>query len=468
MEPRTLKFISAACGADLLSGNPQLLIHRICTDSRLVQPGDLFVALPGERFDGHDFLGEVLRKGAAAVLVRHGRAPASPAGCPVLSVPDTRKALGRLAARYRADFPLPVIAVAGSNGKTTTKDLIASVLKQKFSTLASEASFNNDIGVPMTLLRLEQAHQAAVLEAGTNHPGELAQLLQMIRPRLGVLTSIGREHLEFFGDLAGVAEEEGWLAESLSADGKLFINGDDPWTERIAHRARTPVVRVGFGSGNHWCAEDIRMDQQGATFLVATPQTDFSGEYRIHLLGRHQVLNALYAIAIGAEMGLCRTEIQRGLADCRPAKMRMQLSDLHGVQVLDDAYNANADSMAAALETFHALPCKGRRIAVLGDMAELGRNSEAAHEEVGRRAAQLGVAQLFAIGKMAPALARGARSAGLHRLLEFSDVDAAAAALKSFIKPGDSLLLKASRAAKFERITEALRRTEPNGKGEQK
>jgi len=471
MEPRTLKFIAAACGADIVSGNPELFLHRVCTDSRQVQPGDLFIALPGEHFDGHDFLGEVLRKGPAALLVRHGRAPASPTDCPVLCVPDTRKALGRLAARYRADFPLPVIAVAGSNGKTTTKDLIASVLKQKFATLASEASFNNDIGVPMTLLKLEQAHQAAVLEAGTNHPGELGQLLQIIRPRFGVLTSIGREHLEFFGDLEGVAEEEGWLAESLSTNGKLFINGDDPWTERISHRARTPVIRVGFGSGNHWCAEDIRIDQQGATFLVATPQTEFSGEYRISLLGRHQVLNALYAIALGAEMGLRRAEIQRGLTECRPAKMRMQLSEQNGVQVLDDAYNANADSMAAALETLRDLPCKGRRIAVLGEMAELGQHSEAAHEQVGRLAAELGIAQLFAIGRMAPALARGARSAGLHRLFEFADVDTAAAALKSFVKPGDSLLLKASRASKFERITEVLRGPEPtppNGKGQHK
>jgi hypothetical protein len=217
MEPRPLNFIAAACGGNLVSGDERLLVRRICTDSRQVQAGDLFIALPGDRFDGHDFLGEVLRKGAAALMVRHGRAPASPNSASIITVADTRKALGRLAASYRVDFRLPVVAVAGSNGKTTTKDLIASVLKQRFPTLFSEASFNNDIGVPMTLLRLEQTHQAAVLEAGTNHPGELAQLLEMIRPRFGVLTSIGREHLEFFGDLAGVAEEEGWIAELRTA-----------------------------------------------------------------------------------------------------------------------------------------------------------------------------------------------------------------------------------------------------------
>jgi UDP-N-acetylmuramoyl-tripeptide--D-alanyl-D-alanine ligase len=460
MEARPLKFIAAATGGEMMSGDGHLLIRRVCTDSRLVQAGDLFIALPGDRFDGHDFLGEVLRKGAAALLVRHGRAPVSPNSCGIIAVADTRKALGRLAARYRADFGLPVIAVAGSNGKTTTKDLLASVLKQRFPTLSSEASFNNDIGVPMTLLRLEQTHQAAVLEAGTNHPGELAQLLRIIKPRFGVLTSLGREHLEFFGDLAGVAEEEGWIAESLPPDGKLFIHGDNPWSERVAHRGRTAIVRAGFGADNDWRASGVRMDYQGSTFLVEAPHAEFNGEYRMNLLGRHQVLNALYAIALGAELGLARAEIQRGLAECRPAKMRMQLWEQNGIQVLDDAYNANADSMAAALETFRELPCKGRRIAVLGDMAELGAHTEAAHQEVGRRAAELGVAQLFAVGKMAPALARGARSAGLNRLFEFADVETAAAALKSFVKAGDTLLLKASRASRFERITELLRKGE--------
>jgi UDP-N-acetylmuramoyl-tripeptide--D-alanyl-D-alanine ligase len=460
MEPRPLNFIAAACGGNLVSGDERLLVRRICTDSRQVQAGDLFIALPGDRFDGHDFLGEVLRKGAAALMVRHGRAPASPNSASIITVADTRKALGRLAASYRVDFRLPVVAVAGSNGKTTTKDLIASVLKQRFPTLFSEASFNNDIGVPMTLLRLEQTHQAAVLEAGTNHPGELAQLLEMIRPRFGVLTSIGREHLEFFGDLAGVAEEEGWIAESLPPDGKLFINGDNPWSERVAHRARTPVVRAGFGAGNDYRASGARLDHQGSAFAVQAPEAEFSGEYRINLLGRHQIQNALYAIALGAELGLRPAEIRRGLAECRPAKMRMQLWELNGVQILDDAYNANADSMAAALETFRDLPCKGRRIAVLGDMAELGAHCEAAHEEVGRRAAELGVVQLFAVGKMAPALARGARGAGLNRLFEFADVEAAAAALKSFVKAGDALLLKASRSSRFERITELLRKGE--------
>ena len=375
----------------------------------------------------------------------------------MIAVEDTRKALGQLAARYREDFALSLVAVSGSNGKTTTKDLIASVLRHKVATLWSEASFNNDIGVPLTLLRLEKSHQAAVLEAGTNHPGELAPLLKMIRPNYGVITCIGREHLEFFGDLAGVAREEGWLAELLPADGKLFVNGDDEWTGRMVERTHAAVVRVGFAASNDWRARGLRPDKQGVRFQVDGPKAEYAGEYRIQLLGRHQVVNALFAIAIGMELGLSRAEVVRGLAECEPPKMRLELSEHSGVRILDDTYNANADSVEAALQTLRELPCKGRRVAVLGDMAELGAHSEAAHEEIGRRAAELGVGQLFTVGKMAPIVARAARGAGLNRVFEFVDMETAAAAVKSFVKSGDVVLLKASRSTRLERIGEVLR-----------
>jgi len=419
----------------------------------------LFVALTGDRFDGHNFLRETAQKGVAAVMLDRAKIPPDPLKCAVIAVHDTRGALGRIAAKYRNDFTLPVVAVAGSNGKTSTKELIASVLRQKMAALWSDASFNNDIGVPLTLLRLEKTHQAAVLEAGTNHPGELAPLVKMIQPRFGVITGIGREHLEFFGDLAGVAEEEGWLAELLPAGGTLLLNGDDVWTPRLIERTRASVIRVGSAAANDWRAAGIRPDKQGATFRVETANSPYAGEYRIGLLGKHQVFNALFAIALGAEFGLGRNEIQRGLAECKTPKMRLQLWEHKGVTVLDDAYNANADSVLTALQTLQDFPCKGRRIAVLGDMAELGAQSEAAHEEIGRRAAELGVGQLFAVGTMAPLTARAARHAGLNRVLEFPDAESAAAAVKSFLKPGDVLLLKASRVARLERIAETLKQT---------
>lgn len=456
-----MKYVAGACDAVIKSGTAETKIKNVCTDSRSIKPGDLFFAIKGEKFDGHDFLAEVAAKGAAGVVVEKSKIESPkyqvPPGCAVLVVDDVRVAFGKLAAAYRRDFSLPVTVVGGSNGKTTTKELVASVLRQKLATLWSEASFNNDIGVPATLLRLEKSHQAAVLEAGTNHPGELAPLVRTIQPRYGIITTIGREHLEFFGDVAGVAQEEGWLAELLPADGKLFLNGDNAWAEPIAARTKAKVVRVGFGKKNEWRAGKIRLDKNGVTFQVTAPKAEYSGEYRINLLGRHQVVNALFAIGSGEEHRLGRAEIQRGLAGCQPVKMRMQYWEAGGVRVLDDCYNANADSMRAALDTLCELPLQGRRVAVLGDMAELGAHTEAAHLEIGRRAAELKIGQLFTVGKNSAATAKAAREAGLTRVIEFPDVEAAVRAVKNFLKPGDVVLLKASRSSRLERIAETLK-----------
>ena len=459
MEPRTLDFVAAACSGQLLQGDPAALATRVTTDSRHAQGGDLFIALAGERFDGHDYLADVQARGARAVLVERRRLPLRlPACCGVIAVENTRKALGLLAARYRADFHVPMIVVAGSNGKSTTKELLAAVLRQRFATLWSHASFNNDIGVPLTLLQLERHHQAAVLEAGTNHPGELAALLDIIQPQYGVLTSIGREHLEFFGDLAGVAREEGVLAEKLPAHGRLFLNADTPLADSIATRACAALTRTGRLPAHDWQASRLRMDEHGSTFSVRGPRLDYSGDYRVNLVGSHQVSNALLAIAAGAELGLTSDEIRRGLNACAPLKMRLQVWEAHGVRVLDDAYNANADSMLAALQTLHDLPCSGRRIAVLGDMAELGLHTAEAHAEAGRRAAELGVHQLFAVGRMASHTVNSARQAGLHDSYAFQDVTEAARALQHRTHGGDLVLLKASRVSGLERIAEALRK----------
>ena len=472
MDPRPLKFVADATGGEILRGRGDAFVSRVCTDSRLVQPGDLFIAVAGDKFDGHKFVAEVAAKGVAAVMVEKARAgdlqspsdasstadggckPPAPA---VIAVANTRAAYAQLAARYRQDFDIPVIAVGGSNGKTTTKDLIAAVLRERGPALWSEASFNNDIGVPHTLLQLEQRHTSAVLEVGTNHPDELAPLVRIIQPRFGVITSIGREHLEFFGDLNGVAQEEGWLAELLPSDGVLFVNGDCPEMDAIAARTQARVVRVGFGPRNDWRASDVRFDGHGVTFQVRSPHDAFSGAYRIGLLGRHQVLNALLAGAVGTEVGLTSEQVRRALAGCTPPKMRLQLWEANGVRVLDDAYNANADSMIAALQTLHDLPCAGRRVAVLGDMAELGAHSVAAHIEVGRRAAELGVNRLFAVGKMAGHLAGAARAAGLSAVTEIADVAGAGETVRRELLPGDVVLLKASRSTRLERVGDVIR-----------
>ena len=456
-----MKFVAQACDAEIKSGSLESEIKNVCTDSRAAKPGDVFFAIKGEKFDGHDFIAEVAAKGVAAVVVEKSKVQSLkskvPAGVALVAADDVRVALGKFAAAYRKEFALPVIAVGGSNGKTTTKELLASVLRQKLATLWSEASFNNDIGVPMTLLRLDKTHQAAVLEVGTNHPGELAPLVKMIAPKLGIITSIGREHLEFFGDVAGVAKEEGMLAELLPADGVLFVNGDCEWSEKIAKRTKAKVVRVGFGEKNDWRAKKVRLDKSGVTFQVEHAKKEFCGECRINLLGKHQVTNALLAMAVGAELGLSRDEIGDGLAACQPQKMRMQFWEVNGVRVLEDCYNANADSMRAALETLCGLPLQGRRVAILGDMAELGAQTEAAHIEIGKFAAELKIGQLFTVGKNSAATAKAARDAGLPRVIEFTDVEAAMKVMKNFLKPGDVVLLKASRSSRLERIAETLK-----------
>lgn len=457
MPTLSLQFVLGASSGELRRGSPEILVRRVCTDSRQARPGDLFIPLVGDRFDGHDFLDEVAARGVTAVLT-HRRERAGVVGdCAVIAVDDTRQALGRLGAEHRNHFSGTVIAVAGSNGKTTTKELLASVLGVKFRAHASPASFNNCIGVPLTLLELEPEHEVAVLEAGTNHPGELAPLLAMIRPRYGVLTSLGREHLEFFGGLEGVVDEEGALAQCLPADGRLFIHADNPLAEGVVCRCEAPVIRIGLKAGNNWVVSDVRVEHRGTSFEIKAPRRQFDGSYFVPLPGRHQAVNAALAIAVAAELGLSREEIQRGLAAGAPAKMRLQLSECRGVGILDDTYNANADSARAALETLKELPCRGRRFAVLGEMSELGRFSEAAHEEVGRCAAEMEVDGLFAVGRMAGVLGRAARAGGLRVVSEFEDIESAAVALRETARPGDLVLFKASRAARLERMIERLR-----------
>lgn len=460
MEPRSLRYVAEACDGQLQGGVADALVSRVCTDSREAQPGDVFFALTGEKFDAHEYLPDVVQKGAVAVVVARpqaARAERLSEVAGVIVVEEPRVALGKLATRYRSEFDPPMVAVGGSNGKTTTKELLAAVLRQKLSTLWSEASFNNDVGVPVTLLKLERSHGAAVLEVGTNHPGELLPLLRMVRPRYGILTNIGREHLEFFGDVAGVAAEEGTLAEFLPANGKLFMNGDSEWAPAIAKRAKAQVVKVGLGTHNDWRATNVRVEPDGLQFQVESPSAEFSGAYRLRLLGRHQVPNALLALGAGMELGVSPEQARRGLAECAPPKMRLQLWEANGVQVLDDAYNANADSMVAALETLRDLPCSGRRVAVLGDMAELGPHTSLAHKEVGRRSVELGVQRLVAVGKWAHETGEAARSAGLSEVQEFPDVSAAAAELKRLLQPGDLVLLKASRATGLEKLGAVLK-----------
>ncbi len=469
----TLHEIAASCGGELARGAPEVEVLRVGIDSRAVQPGDLFLAVRGERFDGHEFMAEAARRGATALLGERGKWSGATTDLPVILVDDSRRALTEVAAYHRLRFRIPVVAVGGSNGKTTTKELIAATLRPQFSTLASEASFNNDIGVPLTLLKLDAGHQAAVIEAGTNHPGELGPLVRLIAPRLGVITSVGREHLEFFGNLEGVVAEEGALAELLPSDGVLLTGASAVIASHLARRTQARIVRVGWDASCDWRAVSCRVADAGTTFTVAAPHRAFSGEYRLRLLGRHQVANALLALSVAAELGLSPEEARAGLSTCLPPKHRLQLWMAGGVRVLDDCYNANADSMLAALETLGALPVSGRRFAVLGDMAELGSHCDAMHREVGTAAARGGLTELVTIGSKALRTADAAREAGLPAVTIAESVEDAVKRLLDLLAPGDVVLVKASRSARLERVVESLREgltrpasSSPAGSGE--
>ncbi len=456
MEPRTLQYLAEAAAGAVAKGQPALLVEGISTDSRQVRPGDLFVALAGDRFDGHEFITQAAALGARAVLTDGRPLPGLPGSCARIVTDNPRAALGRIAARYRRDYRPRLVAVGGSNGKTTTKELVASVLARRFAVIKSEASYNNDVGVPHTLLKLGREHQAGVLEVGTNHPGELAPLVDMVQPEFGVITSLGREHLEFFKDLDGVAAEEGWLAQQLPAQGVLFTQGDPAVMTQIVRRAACPVQKVGFLPGNDWRATEVRVGPEGTDLRVAAARGEYSGQYQIPIPGRHHAVNALLAIAVGAEMGLDPEEIRAGLAAVTPPRMRSQMRRGRGILLLDDSYNANADSMAAALETLRDLPCAGRRVAVLGDMAELGEEAESAHAEVGRRAAETGVDALFTVGRWASVLAGGVRASGRIPVFEFAEAGPVPEALRSYLRAGDLVLLKASRATRLEHLAEAI------------
>ena len=474
MNPCPLEVLAADCGGEV-GGDRRAVVGRVCTDSRAVQPGDLFVCLRGPRFDGHQFATDALRQGAVAVMAEGGRLEAGTtrltgsgptAEAPVLWVADTRRALGDMARAHRRRFQGPVVAVAGSNGKTTTKELAGAVLRQRFRTVVSAASFNNDVGLPLTLLELDSSHQAAVVEVGTNHPGELAALLHIAEPTHGVLTRLGREHLEFFGSFDGVVEEEGALAAAVPRDGTLFLIGEAAGAERVAGRTQARAVRVGWAPENDWVCLAASVSEQGTTFAVRAPRPELSGEYAIRLLGRHQIENALLAVAVGGELGLGPAEVAAGLRGCVGAPRRLQLTLAGGVRILDDSYNANADSMRAALVTLRDLDCRGRRVAVLGDMGELGDHATAAHAETGRHAANVGVDCLYAVGQWASVLADGARGAGLAQVHEFADAAEAADALLAEVQPEDLVLVKASRRTRLDVVADLLQRVLTGRAGE--
>ncbi|MCC6967422.1 MAG: UDP-N-acetylmuramoyl-tripeptide--D-alanyl-D-alanine ligase [Nitrospira sp.] len=438
-------------------------IRRVVTDSRLVRKGDVFIALQGDRFDAHTFVPKVFAQGAVCAIVQedYRLPPMKPrTGTPiVLGVRDTLEAFQRLATHYRNRFAIPIIAITGSNGKTTTKEMVAQVVAQRWKTLKTEGNLNNRIGVPQTLFQLAPRHQAAVIEMGVDQQGQTTRLCEIARPTIGVITNIGPDHLEFFGSMEGSAQAKAELLDHLPQDGAVVLNADDEYFDYLASRAQCRVVAFGASPKAAVRAANIRTDEKGGTiFGLILPGKSRQAEVRIRTQGQHNVSNALAAAAVGHALGLSGAAIAEGLAKFRPAAMRSQISQSHGVQVINDCYNANPASMKAAVQLLAQLGRDKRSIAVLGDMLELGADTKRMHREVGVFLAGQGIGHLLACGVLGQELAAGARQAGMpaDRIAELPDAHAAAAAVARMIRQGDVVLVKASRGMRMEQVVDAL------------
>lgn len=458
----TVEDILAATGGDLVCGDPRQSFGGLAIDSRAIAAGEAFVAIRGAAHDGHAFVGAVLAAGVRGLVVSAEGAAAAAAvarakgGIACIAVTDTTRALGDLGAFHRRRLPAAVVAVTGSNGKTTTRRMIAGVLAQRFTVLEPERNLNNQIGVPLTIFRLTAEHQWAVLELGTNMPGEIARLAEICTPDIGVITNIGPAHLEGLGSLEGVLREKGALVAGLAPAGRAVLNADDPLLRKLAAGATAGGLRYGLAPETDIRAEGMRESAAGIDFELTLP----GGRTPVHLdaWGRFMVHNALAAAAVGHLSGLSAEEIRRGLAAFTPVAGRMRVRPLAGgVSLIDDTYNANPASMAAALTALESLRGAGRGIFVAGEMRELGPDAAEMHRDTGRVAGRTGISRLYACGPFASEVAGGARETGLAAAAIVTGTRAEiAAALRTDLRPGDWVLVKGSRAAGMEAVVAAL------------
>lgn len=470
MRRLTLAEIVASVAADSLDGAAgSLTIDRVTTDSRHVRPGDLFWALAGERFDGHEFVAQAFAAGAAAAVVRcdfvgqpfQADKSAQKVGLErptyLLRVDDTKLALGRFAAWYRRTCQALVIAVTGSVGKTSTREAIYAVLSRRWQGVRSLKNFNNDIGVPLSLLELEPEHQFAVIELGASGPGEIARLTEIVAPRIGVLTAIGSAHLEGFGSIEGVARAKAELIAGLGKNGIAVLNGDDARVQAVGEAARCGVLWYGTRAGTYGLfarGHDIETAGETTWFRL-----DAGRLVKLAAPGRHQVYAALAAIVVGRWMGMADREIAAGLENYRPAAMRCQVERLGGVTVINDAYNASPPSMWAALEMLATWPTKGRRVLVCGDMLELGRYGPEMHRRLGDEIARrMSIDYCIAVGPLSAVVVDAARKAGKspESIMHCESVEQAAEFLRQNARDGDVVLVKASRAMQLERVVAGI------------
>ncbi|MBI3920495.1 MAG: UDP-N-acetylmuramoyl-tripeptide--D-alanyl-D-alanine ligase [Armatimonadetes bacterium] len=462
----TLDEVLKATGGFLRQPGALSSFKGVSIDSRQVRPGELFIALKGEKFDGHDFLSQSLESGAAGIIVDRDPGILSPLPG-VVQVGDTVTALGDLARWHRRKFDVPVVAVTGSTGKTTTKEFVSAAVSGRFSVLAARASFNNEVGVPLTLLSLDETHQAVVLEFAMRGEGQIRYLAEMAEPTIGVITNIGESHVGRLGSVEAIARAKGEIFEGMRHDGLAVLNADDPFHGLLRSLARTRIVSYGVTNPADCTAREIEYAWQQSGNAPLHCETSFvvccGGEtlpFRLPVCGRHFLANALAAVAVARSLGLSLAEISEGLEHnvLLPKRRQQWLRAPGGFLILDDAYNSSPASVRAALEVIREAPVQGRRIAVLGDIKELGQRSEQLHEEVGGELGNSRIDLVVCVGDYAGSIAAGAQRSGLSDecVAVCRDNEEATAAVREWVSAGDLVLVKGSRAMQLEEVVEGL------------
>lgn len=451
----TVQEILEATNGELLAGSIGAGVKGVSTDSRTVRRGELFLALRGEKYDGHNFTDQALAAGASALIVEEKKD--FPSGVAVIQVTNTLLALGKLAAYHRQRFPARVIGVTGSNGKTTTKEMIGALLGQKFKVLKSAMNYNNEIGLPLTLLKMEPTTEVVVLEMGMRGEGQIAYLAGLAGPTVGVVTNVGVSHLELLGSGEAIARAKGELIASLSKEGLAVLNADDPKVRAMSGLFPGRSVFYGF-------EEEPQPDLRAVAIRPAGAgqEVDITGKWGdftlfLPLPGRHNVANALAAAATAFSLGLSPAQVATGFKNLPPVDKRLRVLETRGLTVIDDTYNADPDSVQTALEVLENM--NGRKIAVLGDMLELGEISGRAHRETGRMVADYGCAALFAYGPRSEETVAAAAEAGVISR-HYTDKNLLIRDLKNYLTPGDNVLVKGSRGMKMEEIVRELLREE--------
>jgi UDP-N-acetylmuramoyl-tripeptide--D-alanyl-D-alanine ligase len=460
----TLEEILTATGGKV-EGRPKASrFDEIVTDSSKVKTGSVFVALKGERFDGHRFVQDAISRGAGCLLVHQTLGAADRRSVTAVKVPDTLRALGDLAHFRRERYAATVLAITGSNGKTTTKEMLAAILQGaslnreslKGRVLKTEGNFNNLVGMPLTLLRLRKRHRVVVVEMGTNRPGEIERLAEIAAPDVAIITSVAPAHLEGLNSLAGVAKEKGALFSGMRAGGTIVVNLDDPWVQRLGQKFRGKKVTYGEG-GQIRAASGSLLDSGAMRFTLSAGHQ--RAQVRLNFLGQHHIANALGAAAMAYSLGISLPTIRRGLESVKPYSMRMQLERWRGIGIINDAYNANPASMIAAVITLAQISSRGERIAVLGDMFELGKQSQREHLRLGNQLAQARLDRVYLLGERAPDVRKGALRGGMKsdQVIVGESHSDIGQRLRTHLKKGDWLLIKGSRGMKMETVLSELK-----------